>query len=247
MLIGGVVTSLILTWKYVSTFSDKEKKEREIENIIAFSKVYGYVKYFYPSDENTVVPWDKFAIYGVERVKDCNSELSLIDSLNSLFKSIAPSLKFGLTSENITIRKQDLLPKDTTGLQPVFWQHQGLGLEKEGFYYKSLRAHRKAVTRKIRGSSDGAWGKTISISDYQGLPYRLKVNARKIEGEGSGKVWLRNFSGNHFGGSLEYIKINETEWAEAKISGIIDDDGKRIRINLYQNCLSIYSFKLCNI
>jgi hypothetical protein len=34
------------------------------ENLNAFAKAYGYVKYFHPSDEASGTDWNRFAIYG---------------------------------------------------------------------------------------------------------------------------------------------------------------------------------------
>jgi hypothetical protein len=39
--------------------------EKKTDNIRAFSKLYGYVRWFHPSDEAQQIDWDKFAIYGV--------------------------------------------------------------------------------------------------------------------------------------------------------------------------------------
>jgi len=38
------------------------------ERLIAFTKIYDYVKYFHPSDEAARINWDDFAFYGAERV-----------------------------------------------------------------------------------------------------------------------------------------------------------------------------------
>ncbi|MBL7129341.1 MAG: hypothetical protein ISS16_10205, partial [Ignavibacteria bacterium] len=43
----------------------KAEEKQEIQNLRSFTKLYGYVKYFHPSDEASEVDWDKFAIYGV--------------------------------------------------------------------------------------------------------------------------------------------------------------------------------------
>lgn len=42
-------------------------------NVRAFAKLYGYVRFFHPSDEASSIDWDRFAILGVDRVTDASS------------------------------------------------------------------------------------------------------------------------------------------------------------------------------
>jgi hypothetical protein len=35
--------------------------EQQINNQKTFAKLFGYVRYFYPGDEASVIDWDKFA------------------------------------------------------------------------------------------------------------------------------------------------------------------------------------------
>ena len=102
---------------------------QETENLEAFSKVYGYVKYFHPSDEAYSLDWDDFAVYGVKRIRSVQSKNELKTVLEELFKSIAPSIEFSLNKP----RKDDFIKsnlknqdRDTTGLTTVAWQHLGL-------------------------------------------------------------------------------------------------------------------------
>ena len=39
-------------------------KSRKVENLETFAKVYGYVRWFYPSDEAAKINWTNFAVYG---------------------------------------------------------------------------------------------------------------------------------------------------------------------------------------
>ena len=46
-----------------------------IGNLRAFAKLYGYVRWFHPSDAAAGLDWDAFAVYGCERVATAaNSE-----------------------------------------------------------------------------------------------------------------------------------------------------------------------------
>src|SRR5690625_875593 len=70
-----------------TSFSQEEK------NLMAFTKLYGYVKYFHPSDEAREIDWDKLAVLGVKKVKKANTDKELKKALEALFLPIAPTMK----------------------------------------------------------------------------------------------------------------------------------------------------------
>jgi hypothetical protein len=112
---------------------------QKIDNLIAFSKLYGYVRYFHPSDEAANTDWDAFVVSGVERVKKArdNEELKVI--LRDLFYPIAPTIQIYNSDENSKIPEY---PTDSTGLKKIFWQHYGLGNTNPRNWYKSIRTNR---------------------------------------------------------------------------------------------------------
>ena len=65
---------------------------REVENLAAFARVYGYVRFFYPSDAATQVDWDKLAIIGAEEGRTAPDDAILRTVLLRLFQPIAPKL-----------------------------------------------------------------------------------------------------------------------------------------------------------
>ena len=123
---------------------------RKVENIATFTKVYGYVRWFYPGDEASQINWDKFAVYGVRKVENARNQNELKQILQEIFKPIAPALKIDEASTIGDFDRQSILPKDTTGLIPVSWIHFGVGLGKESNIYKSLRINRdSSIQNKI--------------------------------------------------------------------------------------------------
>ena len=61
------------------------EKETQVKNMITFAKLYGYVKYFYPGDEAVKINWDKFAIAGVEEIRQAENQNQLKEKLETLF------------------------------------------------------------------------------------------------------------------------------------------------------------------
>ncbi len=124
--------------------------ESKVGNIATFTKVYGYVRWFYPGDEASQINWDKFAVYGVRKVENASNQNELKQMLQELFKPVAPALKIDDASTIGNFDRQSILPKDTTGLIPVSWIHYGVGLGKNSNSYKSLRINRdSSIQNKI--------------------------------------------------------------------------------------------------
>jgi hypothetical protein len=70
LLVGA--TALAYTYRDTLGLADPPRDEH-VENLRAFAKLYGYVRYFHPSDAAVNTEWDKFAIHGVRQVKDASS------------------------------------------------------------------------------------------------------------------------------------------------------------------------------
>ena len=64
---------------------DNQTTQREIQNLKAFAKMYGYVRFFYPGDEAQEIDWDQFAIYGCDHVLNAENDVELIRILHELF------------------------------------------------------------------------------------------------------------------------------------------------------------------
>lgn len=78
--------------------------QQKIENLVTFAKLYGYVKYFHPSDEAASIDWERFAIYGAQRVENARDSRELRRRLEGLFLPIAPSIKlYGQTDARTII------------------------------------------------------------------------------------------------------------------------------------------------
>ena len=73
--------------------------QSQMDNLVAFTKLYGYVRYFHPSDEASNIDWDKFAIYGAGRVKGVQGMDELRRELEAIFLPIAPTLQIYPTGQ----------------------------------------------------------------------------------------------------------------------------------------------------
>src|SRR5580765_2459306 len=70
---------------------------REIENVAAFARLYGVLRFFYPSDHAAGLDWNRFAIDGVARVRTASNSAALELRLRELVADLGPGIEIGST------------------------------------------------------------------------------------------------------------------------------------------------------
>ena len=112
---------------------------RGLENVLAFTRLFGIVRHFHPSDEAAAADWEAIAVDGagvVENAKDANE---LAARLGDVFLPLAPSIRIFPSSA-----KPKGLPKPAGAEQVVAWQHHGFGHKQPAQGpYASERIRRK--------------------------------------------------------------------------------------------------------
>lgn len=203
-----------------STNTESDIDQRKIDNLKAFAKVYGYVKYFHPSDEAAALDWKAFSIYGADRVKECKSDDELVEALNSLFLPIAPSIRF---TRDLTASKYDLAiitPKNIEGYKPAFWQHSGVskGMQSD-FYpqnpYRSVR---------VNGTIE---------HDYSQKPSKLMFSIDPTEYRGKKikySAWAKFGDNIPEKGYLRLVVDSSDGTADLKSEPVVDNQWKRYEI-----------------
>ena len=112
-------------------------------NLMAFARLYGYVRFFHPSDKARAIDWDRFAYHGVRFVKHADTQSELMTRLGELFHPLAPTVQLYSVNRNPPEASPALVPEKSANLKLVAWQHKGFGF---GGYdaYKSIRINRPA-------------------------------------------------------------------------------------------------------
>jgi len=102
-----------------------------LDNVVAFTKLLGYVRYFHPSDEAAHTDWDAFAIENVSAIEGAPTAETLARALNAQFKAVAPTLRvFALPAEPPPLPR-DLKPSPPAR-RAVMWRHRGVGVRAGG-------------------------------------------------------------------------------------------------------------------
>ncbi|MCX4241675.1 S41 family peptidase [Paraliomyxa miuraensis] len=202
----------------------------DLEELRAFARLYGYARYFHPSDEAAAVDWDRFVVHGVGRVMRGTDRAELDAALEELFLPIAPTLDVFVDGESPRTAA-DLFPASTEGLELVAWQHLGYGFGDMPTVYSSKRTHRRrdvpaGQQRTVLAVQDveasALRGKTIRLrgwarTDPEAPQASTKLHMR-IHQPSEQSVWAK--SGDHEG----------FEWGEVSVQQEVPDDATTITL-----------------
>lgn len=115
---------------------------REIDNLVAFARLYGVVRYFYPGDTAARLDWDRFAVYGAGVVRPAADAPALAGALQKLFGAIGPGITIAATLDPPP-------PQGAPDPTLVAWRYRGAGIavEPKGNPYAAWRTNRAPPPR----------------------------------------------------------------------------------------------------
>ncbi len=151
---------------------------RGLENLVAFTRLFGYVRFFHPSDEAARADWNNFAIAGVQVVERAQDARELAGALRRLFLPLAPTLRIFPTGAPAPPPSPALNPMP--GATLTVWRHQGVflgyALPGNGDTYSSARVTASATNAPFAADLGGGVSilmPTTLYRDAQGtLPHK---------------------------------------------------------------------------
>jgi hypothetical protein len=205
-------------------FKADAQTQQQIDNQVTFTKLYGYVRYFHPSDEAAGIDWDRFAIYGSKKVAECSDRQQLRATLIDLFTPFAPTLQ--ISDQNINFNKSALTPPSLSGYKTVAWQHLGVGLiNDKRSPYQSARTNRNITFEQIPLQVGALIVSGLDAKPYRGKEFKLQARAKIVSGTGTGHLWARaDLNNRKFGffNNMTENPIIKNEWQDYTITGLID-------------------------
>lgn len=151
--------------------TEDQNLEMKVQNLETFAQLYGYARWFHPSDEAQEIDWDKFAILGVQKVENIKSSAALRDTLYWLFSPIVQGLQIYDAGKSQIFNSEILLSPDPNS-KVVAWQHYGVYLNEQSNIYKSVRTNKSdsvtsntTIEKTIIGASQ-LNGKEVKFSGY---------------------------------------------------------------------------------
>jgi len=100
--------------------------EQVMANLVAFARLYGYMRHFHPSDEAASLSWVRVAINGVATAREAFDAAELAQKLQTFFQPSAPTLRVFPFAERPDLPAELAPPEDVDELQVVMWQHVGV-------------------------------------------------------------------------------------------------------------------------
>ena len=218
--------------------------EREIDAMVAFARLTGYVRFFYPADTVLATNWAYFESEGIAAAERATTTDSLVRTLSNLFAKIAPEVRVYAT-KGPAPAVDFVKPTDTTGLAVAFWRHSGVGLPtatlpRQQNVYSSRRVvlpltngtlpaganDPQAPLRVDLGAGVSAvipvalWMQMPSDTAMRAAPPRaagvqgLSVNHRPVRLAAVADLWMTM---QHF---YPYFDITKTDWARELRTGL---------------------------
>jgi len=213
------------------------KEQDKISNLKTFAKAYGYVKYFHPSDEASNIDWNRFSAYGAEEISKCNNQAEVINTLNQLFKPIAPSIVFSNTKQKYDFKV--ITPENSEDYKSTYWQHKGvsIGMKNQQTIYKSARVNRYSEIDE--SSSFGNLSISIDPEKYKGKEIKYTGWVKLKPGsKGTGHLWLRVDKADKtlgFFDTMDSNPIKSKDWQQYEITGEVDDLASKLLIGCFMN------------
>ncbi len=107
--------------------------DRGVENLVAFTRLAGLVRYFHPSDQAAAVDWNRFVLAGVQRVEKASGPEDLAHDLTALFLPLAPTVRVFPTGRPEPVPPELLAaPAGVAKPRIVAWRHFGVGMAAKG-------------------------------------------------------------------------------------------------------------------
>ncbi|MEM7037029.1 MAG: S41 family peptidase [Bacteroidota bacterium] len=184
-----IVLLFVLSSPQLSAQNAPVPQERQITNLEVFARLYGYVRFFHPSDEAAQIDWNRFAVHGCREVRMANSTKDLHQKLHDLFAPIAPSLRLTSGDPSEAYPIQQLQPPKHRRAKTVYWQHEGVFLGNANNIYSSTRVNRPDFNNTAGMSGEFALG--LDAKPFRGQTLRLKARTwRPIPYAGQAGLWL---------------------------------------------------------
>lgn len=211
----------------LATQAQEVDNNHHLEKLEAFARTYGYVRYFHPSDQASLVDWESMAIHGVNHILNSDESQSTESLLQQLFEPVVVDLEFYRGKEK---------PRPETRKVPeaeiLAWQHSGVEMGKGGLY-RSARTNR-TTKKPTQASPFGNVLQSMSAKELQGKEIRFRFQAKIVEGDARLQGWLRadRPAGTGLFDNMSDRPILSDEWQEYEISGTMDDDAERVTIGV---------------
>jgi hypothetical protein len=198
---------------------------REVSNVAAFARLYGAVRYFYPSDAAEALDWDRFAVLGAGRVRSARDVVALETTLKELFAPLGPGIEIGARLRRATGRHGRNRPRELEAWGPA---SAGRARRMRAYVQSHVDSFIPAKRSALR--HDPAVGARHRSARQAHQASRPCARDRTRQAR-MGRAWLRVDRAPQVVGFFDNMQdrpIRQTEWREYVIEGPVDDDATAV-------------------
>lgn len=108
--------------------SARPLSDRGLDNLVAFTRLLGYVRHFHPSDEAASSEWNSFAVNNIGIAEEASDSADLATRLQAMFQPLAPTLLVFPTADEAQVLPHDWWPESPgSDWKVVSYRHTGCG------------------------------------------------------------------------------------------------------------------------
>lgn len=194
---------------------------REIENVACFARLYGVIRYFYPSDTAAGLDWNSFATYGVQRTRTARDPDELARRLEELVRPLGPGIVIA------THLPSPGVPRNA-GAPLVAWRYLGSPATWPGnVAFQTRRTHRP----KIGIDSFVALEQTVPALNLRGRTIRLRGQLRAVSQDQSGMAALVLLADSH-AAPIGATRSHMSDWQLHSVEAMVPENASTVRIRV---------------
>ncbi len=213
--------------------------DQGLENLVAFARLFGHVRYFHPSDQVLQANWLRTAMGGVSSLEGMESPEELAAGLEEFFRPLAPTLRVGhgdMGSADLEFEiPQELMP-------PSLDEKDAPQPERTGFWHFGIELNTKSAYKSRRAESGnppdiGGMTQSVDIAAYRGRKVRLSMWIRAASDAGDVHLFAIPFSQGFdptfavLADDHEALPIDGT-WQQFHVVAEIDEEAESMAFGL---------------
>jgi len=192
---------------------------RGLDNLVAFTRLLGYVRYFHPSDAAAETSWNAFAIHGVKEVEGAKSPEALARRLEELFRPLAPTVQVWAAG------KAPEMPRELTERDAaiVAWRHLGVDVGGRMPNYRSQRIDSR--TPLLDGAANLAQETEPGLVAGRKVRFRAWLRTEGFGQHGGAGIWTQgwNDDGDEMAMDMQDRPFRGTQWQEVELVGQLQE------------------------
>ncbi|MBI1851073.1 MAG: peptidase S41 [Planctomycetes bacterium] len=113
---------------------------RALDNLVAFTRLYGYVRYFHPSSEAASADWKAIAIQSIPKIEGANDPDELARLLEDAVRPVAPTVRIQATGKTPAKSADVGPPAGMDSPSVVSWEYHGMSVDNAAapIYFRTL-------------------------------------------------------------------------------------------------------------